>query len=135
MIVRLTPKFSCERFTTKWQRAKRAAIVRQIARQLQRSLGCPLETPIYGPRRGVSQQKPARSSRAASKEPPTNLRLTYRGKSYRVEHRTLSCVDDDGADSNKARTFSSVLQEFEDRGRCEYDRSVTKRIRVILIPR
>ncbi len=36
-----TPKatLSCERITTKWRRAKRAAKVRQIARQLQRSLG------------------------------------------------------------------------------------------------
>ena len=34
----LTPKLSCERITTKWQRAKRAATIRQTARQLQRGL-------------------------------------------------------------------------------------------------
>lgn len=37
--VDLTPELSCERIIPKWQRAKRAATVRQTAHQLQRELG------------------------------------------------------------------------------------------------
>jgi hypothetical protein len=44
-VICLTPELSCERITPKWQRAERAATVRQIARQLQRSLGRWLPTP------------------------------------------------------------------------------------------
>lgn len=36
-LVSLTPELSCERIIAKWQRAKRAATLRQSARQLQRS--------------------------------------------------------------------------------------------------